>query len=1085
MRHEKFFSRLVLFWCFLFLAAYCFGQIGEPMIFPFAQENIVLLKSAGGFNFDNDEYFDVVGIAALIDDNGLPIPRSTYLVHLEESLTQDFDLVWRFNVPENLHGDFSDVVVSDIDGDEFPEIIAVLNISETVSNKSPEWLYIFEYDNGFSLEPTATIDYKGNFPTRPRPSFLEKGDINGDGKDDLIITSCSPSRGVAVVSADGEVRLKNLNIILQLTEREILQGVFPFRAIAIDFDVVTGQELVILGGEGEFSVEAYRINSDAGPILTEVFSSVDRTDINFSGICSGDLNGDGISEVIIPLNSGGGLLLNVLGDSFEVTEFFPKTMKISSLTVADLDDNDKDDVIIYDSAGMGFTRFEYEEVGEVSDFASFQKVFYDNPMLKNVHFLSISPVINLAGKLTGALTAPFYHPVFKQHGLCYWKIEDNAPLSGEGLVRGVLEEVDVALAKRDTTIAGLKLPEDKEGLISFLDSLAERYKSITGEEIKLAPLPTDEEVEMEAARLGAIRPDFVVHPGEELRRTISIPGLFLDDLKDLKVYVNLPPGMKFNLAKKQLVWVPADSQLGFHTVQTSFSWQEKSVSQAFIVYVNCPPEVVSGYKKRDIVQIGETFHFEIEVRDNNEDAVVSYRLIDSPLGAEVTEQGEIVWTPSENDVDWYDFEVEVSDGYESETVEFSLFVNHPVYIASKAPEKASVGKRYNYTSVVQDKNGGFYLQLYEVSPRVTDWRTTGIYEVKILDRKVRDNLDKYVADFDSAYPAETFSKIVSKGGITRRVDILGRIQEVLTDGVKLVFVFTADEFYTPTVTDLLEAFFRKGISGIPRHAKPVRRHLYNFVIKEAPFGMEMSPLGDILWVPESNQVDLNTFSYTISDGYFSAEENIQVYVNHPPTIISSQDTIAYVDELWKYEVRVSDLNSDQELKYELKKAPDGMAISESGVVSWQPKISQLSRNSFVVEVFDGLEKDTQKCKVFVDMKPRIVSNPKPVAMTGLKYRYNLEAEDINDDSLIFKAIKIPNYSNFDPSIGELLWVPKRSQKGVHDILLEVIDSHGSSTLQEFQVHVFHNPSERRLSLLRSTISLLALIGVIYILVIGV
>ena len=243
--------------------------------------------------------------------------------------------------------------------------------------------------------------------------------------------------------------------------------------------------------------------------------------------------------------------------------------------------------------------------------------------------------------------------------------------------------------------------------------------------------------------------------------------------------------------------------------------------------------------------------------------------------------------------------------------------------------------------------------------------------------------------------------------------------------------------------------------------------------------MTMNEEGAVNWIPAQNQFDYHSLSYTVSDGYFTAEEHAQIYVNAVPVIVSSPDTNAYVNSLWEYEIKVTDLNTDSKLSYELTKAPDGMLISPRGIISWTPTEMQLNTNGFAFKVSDGMASDEQSGHVFVNIKPKILSVPKPVALTGLKWEYTLDAEDPNGDPLIMKAVRIPKGAKFDPATGELVWSPKKSQRGVNDIVLEVVDSHGWSTLQEFQVHVFHNPGTQRLNFLRNTISLLALIGIIY------
>ncbi|MCG2757950.1 MAG: Ig domain-containing protein [Desulfobacteraceae bacterium] len=102
---------------------------------------------------------------------------------------------------------------------------------------------------------------------------------------------------------------------------------------------------------------------------------------------------------------------------------------------------------------------------------------------------------------------------------------------------------------------------------------------------------------------------------------------------------------------------------------------------------------------------------------------------------------ELVWKPSFDQKDWSDFIIEISDGYDTDKISFSLFVNHPVDIESAANPLTTVGAKYQYRPVLKDKNDGFYVYWYGLSPRVTDWKRSGIYETKIIDDVVLDAQD--------------------------------------------------------------------------------------------------------------------------------------------------------------------------------------------------------------------------------------------------------------------------------------------------------------------------------------------------------
>ena len=68
------------------------------------------------------------------------------------------------------------------------------------------------------------------------------------------------------------------------------------------------------------------------------------------------------------------------------------------------------------------------------------------------------------------------------------------------------------------------------------------------------------------------------------------------------------------------------------------------------------------------------------------------------------------------------------------------------------------------------------------------------------------------------------------------------------------------------------------------------------------------------------------------------EQIYEVYSNHLPTIISNTPRMALVGELFKYQVRVEDLNEGANLKYNLIKGPHGMQLDKSGKILWVRKL---------------------------------------------------------------------------------------------------------------------------------------------------
>ena len=1060
MKHKR---HLIPLGLIAILSCLTLAQVGVPEIFPFSKENTILLKTTGGFNFDNDEYLDIIGIAAQVDSKGSVIPRSSYLVHLEESIANDFIVQWKYSIPKNLKADFIDISVTDMDGDALPEIVAALNISDVGDNKQAAWLYVFEYTDSFPVKPTATLSQTSALITRPRPMYLHCGDWNGDNNPDILVSSGGPGRSIIIVSANGQVDAGNLDIIYQAHNLPTMQGVLSFRAVTANINPAAGNELVVFGGKDNLLIEVFG-HKNRSVILSHTVGALQRQNTDLDNLTIADVDGDGFDEFIVPKKSGGALLLTVQDGKLVDSPFLLPTEKVSTLLAADLNGNGLTEMLYSLKNNTSIFQIEYDLSDVLTDPNSYRLLKYYNPLLKGFEYIDMSTVKSGNGKYTGAIIMPYLSQDFNKHGLCQWQLEDLAPFVETGPIDEVLGEVDLALET--------KIPASEPGSVIETDELVNELGGLLGEEIPLSPLPSTKSGMISTKSISEVfRPDILVHPGEKVSRTITVENLTLDDLVDLDLDVKMPDGMKFDLPNKIFTWFPADSQLGLHTITADFVWGNKQVVKTFTVYVNDAPEITTVTPERDIIQIGETFNLTISVSDSNENAFLGYKLINSPDGANITAHGLLTWKPSFDQKDWYDFLIEISDGYDTDQIAFSLFVNHPVDIETAANPQTTVGSIYRYRPVLKDNNDGFYVYWYDNSPRITDWKNSGIYETKIIDESVRNKLEQYVARYKREF--------IPEFDPARDVKKRHLIDDVFLSDGKLVLVFNILDKKVPEAGTVIQTFFKNLNISVPKYSKPDRRFYYTFTSKEMPNGMTMDEEGAVTWVPEPNQFDYHSLSYTVSDGFFTAEEHAQIYVNAVPVIVSTPDTNAYVNSLWEYNIQVTDLNTDSKLSYELIDAPDGMLISPQGVISWTPTEMQLNTNSFAFRVSDGMAGDEQKGKIFVNIKPKILSVPKPVALTNLKWEYTLDAEDPNGDPLVMKAVRIPKGAKFDPETGELIWSPKKSQRGGNDMVLEVVDSHGWSTLQEFQVHVFHNPGTQRLNFLRNTISLLAILGVIY------
>jgi RHS repeat-associated protein len=111
-----------------------------------------------------------------------------------------------------------------------------------------------------------------------------------------------------------------------------------------------------------------------------------------------------------------------------------------------------------------------------------------------------------------------------------------------------------------------------------------------------------------------------------------------------------------------------------------------------------------------------------------------------------------------------------------------------------------------------------------------------------------------------------------------------------------------------------------------------------------------------------------------------------------------------------------------------------------------------------------------------DTAPAFTSTPPTTATVGQLYRYNATAADLDGDPFTFSLASAPVGMALDPISGTLVWVPTADELGPQQVVLRVIDSHGSSAQQTFTVQVAPNTFALSIT---STPPLIATVGAAY------
>ncbi len=564
------------------------------------------------------------------------------------------------------------------------------------------------------------------------------------------------------------------------------------------------------------------------------------------------------------------------------------------------------------------------------------------------------------------------------------------------------------------------------------------------------------------ARAGVIilsEPDSIIRVDELFKYQVDV---WRPDLDQELTYKMLYKPLGMTLSENGLVeWTPVVTQIDSQNFAIVANHGVAADTQEVILFVNHPPVIDRAPPPMNKVNLGYVWDFQLEVTDPNVNDVLTYTAVEMPDGMRMDPfTGRLRWEPTRDEMDFGHLKIEVDDGNDVRTIVADFFINSPIKLVSIPVMQATVGQQYKYKIMTTDLNKGSLLPFSHVV-KLEDTEKARVYAVNIADDIYRENVDRYIGDWNAADVVYMTSQGEMESDEFNRLNLKRYVHSIFWEDDRLIIIIEEKDDRSVSVKDALWEFFQ-GSKGKPPKVIVERRSAIRYTLEEFPDGMEVDEFtGTLLWTPGKDQYDTYPIKLVVSDGYTKDEQSFELYVNHPATIVSQAPKAALVEEMYKYQVQVEDKNADAELHYELLKGPQGMQMSNTGKIVWIPKSSQVNKHTFSIKVSDGYHEDNQTGRVFVNIPPSIISKPKPVGLTGYEYRYTVVAEDLNGDRVAFRSIRLPKYASFNKKTGLFKWRPRNNQRGPHDVIITAIDVRGATTAHQFQIHVFENPDARR------------------------
>ncbi|WP_224994258.1 Ig-like domain-containing protein [Cesiribacter sp. SM1] len=168
--------------------------------------------------------------------------------------------------------------------------------------------------------------------------------------------------------------------------------------------------------------------------------------------------------------------------------------------------------------------------------------------------------------------------------------------------------------------------------------------------------------------------------------------------------------------------------------------------------------------------------------------------------------------------------------------------------------------------------------------------------------------------------------------------------------------------------------------------------------------------------------------------------------DNAPVLAALAEVSGNEEEAIRFTARGSDADGSTSLKFLLSQdAPAGASInSTTGQFSWKPAEDQDGIHTFDVLLHDGLLTVQQTVTVVVhevNQAPVITSAPPVSAIVGEAYIYQLIATDADlpANTLIYSAVELPSWLNFDTATQLLSGTPAIDSEGDHPVTLIVSD----------------------------------------------
>jgi len=503
--------------------------------------------------------------------------------------------------------------------------------------------------------------------------------------------------------------------------------------------------------------------------------------------------------------------------------------------------------------------------------------------------------------------------------------------------------------------------------------------------------------------------------------------------------VRAPSGMAIQPSSGAIEWTPSTGQVGAHSVSVRVADPAgAAATQDFSVSVaagSAAPRFTSSPATAAVV--GATYRYDVEATDANGDTL-AFSLTRAPAGMAIdAATGAIAWTPSAAQMGAHEVSVQARDpgGLVANQV-FTVTVsvgNSAPQITSAAVTVATVGVEYRYAVTAVDPNVDTLAYVLVQAPAgMALQSTTGAISWTPTAGQVGSHpVTVRVSDPGGLSATQAFSIVVASPNVAPRINS------------------------TPVIAATVGTAYAYDVDASDGNGDSL-----TYTLTQAPAGMGINATsGLIAWTPTAGQSGSHAVGVRVADpGGLAATQAFTIVVpvpNAAPQITTTPVGTAPVGATYQYDVNATDPNGDT-LAYSLTRSPAGMAIhAGTGLITWTPTAAQTGSHSVNVRVADaGGLAATQAFTVVVPNAPPVVtSTAVTTAGVGATYSYDVNATDLNADTLSYALTQSPSGMTINAASGLINWVPLSGQVGSHPVTVRAVDPGGLAATQSFTLVV--------------------------------